>query len=53
MAAGPLFSIQADPVEAVAAVYFPHFLDLGGMYDREKIPLIGIIIIAGILTRSQ
>ncbi|XP_066486481.1 up-regulator of cell proliferation-like [Tiliqua scincoides] len=28
MVAGPLFSIHADPAEAVAAVYFPHFLYL-------------------------
>ncbi|KAJ6652118.1 hypothetical protein lerEdw1_013158 [Lerista edwardsae] len=28
MIAGPLFSIHANPVEAVAAVYFPHFLHL-------------------------
>uniref|UniRef100_A0A8D0BL42 FIIND domain-containing protein n=1 Tax=Salvator merianae TaxID=96440 RepID=A0A8D0BL42_SALMN len=30
MIAGPLLDIQADPMEAVAAVHFPHFLCLTG-----------------------
>ncbi|XP_066485328.1 NACHT, LRR and PYD domains-containing protein 1b allele 5-like [Tiliqua scincoides] len=29
-AAGPLLNVHADPIEAVTAVYFPHFLCLAG-----------------------
>ncbi|XP_061447577.1 uncharacterized protein LOC133367497 [Rhineura floridana] len=36
--AGPLLNIQADPVEAVAAVHFPHFLCLAGE-DRSRVHL--------------
>nr|XP_020662921.1 uncharacterized protein LOC110086381 isoform X2 [Pogona vitticeps] len=34
MVAGPLLNIQAEPVEAVAAVHFPHFLCLAGGGDN-------------------
>ncbi|XP_054828618.1 NACHT, LRR and PYD domains-containing protein 3-like [Eublepharis macularius] len=33
--AGPLFNIQATPVEAVSAVHFPHFLCLAGKQENS------------------
>uniref|UniRef100_A0A8D2Q7F9 FIIND domain-containing protein n=1 Tax=Varanus komodoensis TaxID=61221 RepID=A0A8D2Q7F9_VARKO len=51
MVAGPLFDIQADPAEEVAAVHLPHFICLEGKVDISQMK-VGHLVEEGLLLET-